>query len=87
MKISTTQATALFLVRLDGHADTGAPARLCATCGKPMVQFAVSPGLASETGLPAASVVCVNKRWKIDVIPCPEALKAKALLDRLGAVL
>lgn len=70
------------LVALNGE-DKGAPLVKCVKCSKPLLRVFTTAGArrVNPQLLPFQDV-CINAKW-IGPIPCPEAIKAKGLIDLL----
>lgn len=70
------------LVMLNGEGPS-APLVRCPRCGKPMLRVFTTAGTRRvDPTMPPHQDVCINPRW-ISAIPCPNALEAKGLIDRL----
>lgn len=82
MSFTDSPVRGAMLVMLNGEG--GQSRTLCKVCGRPLLRaFFTARVRQIDPAFPTHQDVCINPSWKIGVIPCPEALKAKELIDRL----
>jgi len=80
--VSALPLEGLWLVRCNGKG--GAPMDPCPNCKAPRLHVEATAGLrVLERELLPVHRVCTNKRGSFGFLPCPEALKAKFLLEVL----
>ncbi len=73
------------LVMLNGEDPKSAPRIDCPKCRRPMLRVFVTARVRQiDPTFPPHQDVCITASW-IGPIPCPRALDAKGLIDRLMA--
>lgn len=81
-RIQDQPSKAVLIQRMDGD---GAAMMPCPTCGDPLLFVAISRGIrAKDAGLSEEYTLCTNRAWKL-ILPCPRAMQAKSVLDRVMA--
>ncbi len=71
------------LVMLNGEDPKSAPLVPCERCGRPKLRVFVTARVRQiDPTFPAHQDVCITASW-MGPIPCPRALDAKGLIDRL----
>lgn len=74
------------LIILNGEDSKGAPLTPCPKCRRPLMRVFVTARVRQlDPSLPPWQDVCITKNW-LGPIPCPRALEAAGLIDRLMEV-
>lgn len=81
--IEQLPTTTIALCRMDGRG--GIATKKCKRCGAHLVAvFASSGARIDATDIPPLSMHCMNTKGSMGgLLPCPEAAKAKPLLDAI----